>query len=130
MIFAIFTATLPTLEFTEEQGNFNNLGTRDQSFWGQVLEKLSSGNTVFNTREAEVMHRDLSSDRLKIQLGWVIPVIWIGCAWALMALIMLALVPLYRPVCHLFILQKKQNFINLNLFYSISKSLKNFCTKN
>ena len=87
---AFATAIIPTLEYVHESDKFNTVATRPESFWGKVLAKMSSGDE-FPPGDNVMISRDLQSPTLRVKLGWVIYLIWVGSGFALGAVVLIVL---------------------------------------
>ncbi|XP_075240151.1 uncharacterized protein LOC142335507 isoform X1 [Convolutriloba macropyga] len=87
---ATVTASVPTNEYEQQKKTFNNLSTRNSSFYYAVLYNFAHSD-IFPIPSRHRIMQDLGKPDLKVKFGWVLGMIWTSAAFAFLAFVTFAL---------------------------------------
>jgi len=94
--FTIATAAIPTSEYDQQKDQFNDLSTRNSTFYYKVLMKFAEVN-VFPQLTSKYIKDDLLSPSLEVQFGWALGLIWTAAVFAFLAFVLLAVAKCCPP---------------------------------
>ena len=84
------TPAIPTSEFQKEETSFNDMQKRNSSTYAKILGRVARED-IFGSTANQRIEKDLSNEKLKVKIGWVVCVVWVAPCFALAAVLIFLL---------------------------------------